>query len=305
MATRFHAVFLFAGVDDQAETPGMIVPVGGSNIVAVELQSGEQLKSTRPADITIAELRPDDLSKKDFSYETLFGLPAFAAYREAPVRASPPSGCRFFRIGVRKKIAISQTIGIQAKDGKILEKMKVVGLDRKVVKVAIRPVTVPGPDGKGQDEHARKPYVLADIIAQMNRVWHPQANLVFTLVPSSSFAVSSLPGTVPIESYRELFAKAREVKARYTMFLVQAVTSKGHDDNGVSDVGNGFALLADRRSEWTAAHEAGHLMGSGSGPTGPMTFGHPTKDPDRLMRDGGANRRLTFDEVVSHFNGNY
>jgi hypothetical protein len=305
MATRFHAVFRYAGVDDGGDHPGMIVPVGGSNLVAVEMAPGEELRSSRPHDLTIKEIGAAEAAKDDFTYERLFGLRDYAAYRDTPVRASLPSGARLFRIGVRKKIAISQFVSVHGSDGSVVEKFPVVGLEKKAVTVAIRPVKVLSDDGKTYVDHAKPGYVLKDIVEQMNLIWHPQANVVFTLVPAEPFRLPSLPPVVVIETNRDVFAAAKERKAKYTMFLVKAVSSSGHDDNGVSDVANGFALLADKRSTRTAAHEAGHLMGSGSGPTGQMVFGHPTKDPDRLMRDGGAARKLTFDEVVSHFNGNY
>jgi hypothetical protein len=307
MATRFHALFRYAGVDDDGDKPGMIVPVGGSNLVAVDLRADEQLKASRPHDITLQELGEKDRAKTDATREWIFGLRDFAAYRDAPVAVTPVPKGRIYRVGVKKRIGIEQTLTIHAKDGSVVEKFPVVGLDKKTVAISIRPVKVKASGGKEYRDHGKPNPVIADVLTQMNVVWHPQANVVFTLSSKEPFELDALPDVVVLEDkdVRALFKSGKDVRSRYTFFLVKEIATGSHDDNGAADVEIGVALLADRRKPTTAAHEAGHLLGSSSGPTGRMDYGHPTKAADRLMRDGGAAWKVTFSEAIGYFNGSY
>ncbi|MEJ1934235.1 hypothetical protein WDZ92_28905, partial [Nostoc sp. NIES-2111] len=293
--------------DDGGEKPGMIVPVGGTNLVAVDLQPGEQVKASRPHDITLHAVGEKDRAKGGATREWIFGLRDFAAYRDAPVAVSPAPKGTIFRVGVKKKIGIEQSIAVHAKDGSVVEKFPVVGLEKKTVTISIRPVMVKAPGGKGYRDHGKPNPVVADILTQMNVVWHPQANVVFALNSKTPLELDALPDTVNIDDkdMKALFKAAKDLRSKYTFFLVKQVSSGGGDDNGAAEVEIGIALLADRRRATTAAHEAGHLMGSTSGPTGRMDYGHPTTAEDRLMRSGGSAWKVTFDEAITFFNGNY
>ena len=71
-----------------------------------------------------------------------------------------------------------------------------------------------------------------------------------------------------------MFRSARDLRSKYTFFLVKQVSSGSHDDNGAADVEAGIAFLADRRRPTTAAHEAGHAVAAHmlGGSVGPVSI---------------------------------
>jgi hypothetical protein len=196
--------------------------------------------------------------------------------------------------------------------------LRAMVLEQRIVKVAIRHVEVPGPGGKPVN-HSKLPLETDILLAQMNAIWLPQANVLFSLVPSAPIFVDKakvaealgkdqsyeLPENVDISRFRNLFANNVQAGADLTFFLLRKVSQsdpkttsyRGDLDRvvGVTSRENKFALISDNRSKSTMAHEAGHFRGSGH---------TESRDEKLLMRDGGAGTKLPW-EAARDLNGKY
>jgi hypothetical protein len=168
--------------------------------------------------------------------------------------------------------------------------------------------------------HTKLSFDAQKLCSEMNLLWTPQANVVFELVSSSPAVIDDqvqiakilglanqrapLPRQVDIIKFAPLFVKLKDPKAAYTIFLVERVAG---GDLGATISEQAFGLVGDDRTERTMAHEAGHWLGSFSGPTGWVRYGHQSDRGSALllMRAGGAGWKIPFDQTLSHFNSNY
>jgi hypothetical protein len=183
-------------------------------------------------------------------------------------------------------------------------------LKQKVVKLSIRPVQTKDDSGAvvAFNKGPVDPQTLLD---QMNRVWTPQANIVFELAKTDPVLITdgltarSEWADIRNEKIHASLVKAKDANAQLTMFLVKTARDGSDVVNGVTDPRYGIALISDSRSATTMAHEAGHYLGA-LNEQGKFSqeYGHQGKDPDLLMRDGGAGWKIPFG-LVTDFNKGY
>lgn len=318
MPAVFLEVVAAAGVDEGATpAPGMIVPVGGSNIA--RLAGGKGLRLQAPRTLKIEELSPA----------------AFLAALLSPVNLqsqAKPGDARYLRISGSTPIGPkpAQVQAIRAGKPKPEAVLDVAVLKRRKVKVSIRPVQVRAPEG-GFVFHSKKPFDTSAMVEQMNSIWTPQANVAFELVSSDPAQIvdeaeiakildlkmskeASLPSMVVLQRFTEVFKRFKDKSADLTMFLVENVGdlndprflySHAKQVHGITDAALGISLIGDARTSQREllAHEAGHFIGSRSGADGNlMVFGHRGGTRD-LMQDGGSDTaRIPFHDVIDYFN---
>ena len=101
------------------------------------------------------------------------------------------------------------------------------------------------------------------------------------------------------------FESMKDPAAALTAFLVRRAYDDGARVSGVTNAKAGLCLIGDDRTENTLAHEAGHYLGAldESGKFS-QRYGHQGTDPDLLMRDGGAGRKIPFGQATD-FNKGY
>ena len=149
------------------------------------------------------------------------------------------------------------------------------------------------------------------LVDEMNVIWIPQANVVFTLEPSAKAVIKGLsPKATGVDITNAAISKelsaARGSAKGLTAFMVNQAFDDGKAVNGVTNDSLGIALISDTRGDSTIAHEAGHYLGAvddkGKFST---SYGHPgSQAADMLMRDGGAGRKIPYSRVPD-FNKGY
>jgi hypothetical protein len=321
MPAFFQEIFAVAGVDEGAKPrPGMIVPLGGSNIVC--LRGGAGLRLDAPRTLKIQEL-PQIPS----AILTALWLPI-------NLIASPKPGAlgdgRYFRISASASIGHTPAQVRALRSGKAETALDVAVLKRKKIKLSIRPVQVRGPQG-GLVYHSKKPMDFNLMVEQMNAIWTPQANILFELVSSSPAPIvdeaeiakildlkmsktAPLPSMVVLQRFRDVLLRFKDKSADLTMFLVESagdladprsLYSHAKVVHGVTDPQLGISLISDSRSTHheLLAHEAGHFIGSFVGQGGVfVVFGHRGGKRD-LMQDGASDiARIPFHDVIDYFN---
>jgi len=149
------------------------------------------------------------------------------------------------------------------------------------------------------------------LVDAMNVIWTPQANVVFTLGSSDKAVIKGIsPQATGVDItnsaiMKELIAVKGSTKG-LTAFMVNQAIDNGKDVNGVTDASVGIALISDKRSDSTIAHEAGHYLGAVDD-KGKFSskYGHPgSQAAAMLMRDGGAGRKIPYG-MASDFNKGY
>lgn len=299
MLARFGEVFPNSGVDEHTPTGnvGMIVPLRGSNFVA--LGGGQDLVVTSTNPVLIKT-------------EEVLRWPLAVASMILPISLLIGS-VRIFRVKSFGLTGIDK-VKVEAKNpktSKVEATLKVLVLKEKVVKIAIRPVqTREGASGPASAfTNGGDPQKLLD---EMNVLWNAQANVVFQLGMTRPAIIDGLsPKTIgaDIKNSTTLpsFVKERDPNAQFTAFLVRrAIDGKTGLVPGVTDEQSAFCLIGDDRSENTLAHEAGHYLGS-HGDSGKFSqhYGHPgPQDAEFLTRDGGAGKKIAFGQVTD-FNMGY
>jgi hypothetical protein len=321
MPAFFQEVFAAAGVDENAKPrPGMIVPVGGSNVV--RLAGGTALRLEGPRPLKIEELPPNQAA-----------IVAALSLGISPASLLKPGalvGARYFAISGGIPIGPVQVKAIGASSSKPDPALDVAVLRQRKVKLSIRPVQVRGPQG-GLVFHSKTPFDFKAMVEQMNFIWTPQANVAFELVSSDPVQIvdeaeiarildlkmtkeAPLPSMVVLQRFKELFNRFKDKNADLTMFLVESVgdlndprSLYAHANRvlGITDPALGISLIGDHRvtHRELMAHEAGHFIGSHNGPDGKlMNFGHRGGTTD-LMQDGGSElAKIPFHDVIDFFN---
>jgi hypothetical protein len=328
MTAAFRELLSYSGVDDQRpKGPGMIVRVGGSNIV--RLVDGQNLKwAPDRSGVVIKELDQSAMMAEIalVSAALSFGSPMGPVLGAAFLSLSIGSP-RFFKITADHRIGYNGVTLTARKAGASTPEaaIKIVPLGIRPVNLAIRPVQQKDKNGTLVN-HSKIPFDTKALCNEMNSIWTPQANVVFTLVSSKPAVITdknmadfaklhgypggtkdSLPGAVDIQTFTPLFKPflTEPPKADITMFLVQKAKDGTDAPRGVTDTQLGFSLIGDDRWGGTMAHEAGHWLGSFSGPTGWSIYGHT--GPGLLMSDAGHQKtlKIPFDDTLSYFNSRY
>lgn len=300
MPASFHRLFEAAGVDSDRTPVGMIVPQASTESNYVGLIGGK-------------------VGAKEHRMEISHGL----KWEEVdPLSTFPPIGAtgilrradlyifsRVFRIwnvsGAPSKGRYSFTASkAGARKGTRPEAtLELAILSERRIPLAIRPVITR--DGY----HSRQPFDPKALVAQMNAIWKPQANVVFDLV-SSDPARIDLPPIVDINEFATELESNKAPKAKLTMFLVSQPAHTAKDASrvrvvpGVTDAGKGFSLIGDDRATIPEllAHEAGHYVGMSAR----FPDGFPdllTGDTTRLMyQPSGAAAKIPYDHAADFFN---
>jgi hypothetical protein len=305
---KFQEVTPFSGVDESATPTGIVVPLGPGRgkFNIVRLTDGRGIK---PRPLPGSPIKIDEITGADALMR--------AAVTFGGSIVPPLSMDRTFLIS---GIVSGTNFQVQAMDprGFALDTLQIAVLKPRPVKLSIRPIQVRSPQG-GLVYHSKVSFDANAMVDQMNSIWTPQANVVFTLVSSNPAQVideakignllgkslgpafqgpAPLPETVNIHVLKDLLIENVDKNADLTMFLVQSC-SKGETGNtlsvhGVTDWGPGwaFSLIGDWRAKEPAlmAHEAGHFLGNMRDHTDDADDdkGDPKDKRRQLMVNGGA-----------------
>ena len=331
----FQEVFRRSGIDERRSPPGMVVPFGGANIVAL-MDPGRKLNVDPNAHaLEIKEIDGAEIRKRVMQARDTFSEPNVdQQLRAAALPAIFNGDARFFEIKGRKK-----TIGFPGPEVVFRSagqtsgpKLQVVVLPEIKIKVAFRNVMVPG-SGGAPAFHAKRPCNEQDELLTMNSIWRPQANIRFERVPSDWLVIddsqaavkqelanatgmkdaslATFPEMIDVEKLKGFFVKHKVRGAHLTIFCVDKVGSNGSSVNGKHARSLDIAFISSQRGPNTSAHEAGHFLGyyskSVSKPwdsnghtleTDPKTGKeNRAEDIKMLMRDGGAGWKIPFNLV--------
>jgi hypothetical protein len=258
-----------------------------------------------------------------FKAEEIKGVLNFFAWSQM-LQGLPPSDRVFMISGI-----VPSTTGVlQAMDDQrriALDTLQVAVLKPRTVKLSIRPIQVRSPQG-ALVNHSKEPVDANAMVDQMNAIWTPQANVVFTLVSSTpaqltdeariakilrlSAPTAPLPQIVNKTLFNDLLTENKDKNADLTMFLVERA-SIGPQTNAQIVNGatlHGTSLISDSRAKepLLMAHEAGHFLGNDSGHTDEPDPDGTVKDKRKqLMVTGGATlgySLVPFDLAIALFN---
>jgi hypothetical protein len=292
-----------AGVDEDRNPTGMIIPLGGTNLVRFDGGSGYKLAI--PGALNFEILKPKD---------ALLALKALATAQNvsAPVLPAGSSVCRVSASGAPRDLKITATKpGAKAPEATL----EVSVLKPKKVNLEIKPIQIHDPaDPKNLIFHCSEPAdpkTIAALVAQMNEVWTPQANVEFVLVSSTPFlpddkdiaaalglkaSSAPLPERVDFPAFVNLFnSKGKDKSEDFAMFLVGKATDNRDYTDAVTSRAAPVSLISDSRKRLPdmLAHEAGHLLG----------FRGHSDNAKELMHDGGSKiDKITYEQAVRTFN---
>lgn len=171
MVAFFRQLFASRGVDeDRKPNAGMIVPVDGFNVVGLD-GTLVHLKAT-PDVLNIDKLKG---AAGEIMGLLSMGLNPLGRYNALALTY------QYFRISPKHRIPISAVVEAVSPYG-TEAKLDVQVLKPRNVKLSIRPVQVRGPQGDGLVYHRKRPFDPKAMVDQMNSIWTPQANVVFTLI---------------------------------------------------------------------------------------------------------------------------
>ena len=332
----FQEVFRCSGIDERRSPPGMVVPFGGYNIVAL-IDPGRKLKVDPNAHaLQIKEIDGAEIRRRVMQVRDTFSEPGIdPQLRAAALPATFNGDARFFEINGRiKPIGFPGLVVIARSANKKIEaaKLHVAVLPEIKVKVAFRNVMVPA-SGGAPAFHAKKPCNEQDELLTMNNIWRPQANIRFERVPSDWLVIddsraavkqelanavgmkdaslATFPDVIEVEKLKGFFVKHKIQGAHLTIFCVDKLWSNGYSPNGSFARGLDIAFISSQRGPNTSAHEAGHFLGNYSkSATKPWdSQGHTletdpktgkedrAEDTKMLMRGGGAGWKIPFNLV--------
>ena len=331
--TAFQEVFRLSGVDERRNPPGMVVPVGRDNIVAL-IDPGRKLKFEPNGFLEIKEIDGAQIRTRVMQVRDTFSEPDIdKQLRAASLPAIFNGDARFFEIKGRIKTGLPGLVVTARSANKMIQvPFQVAVLPEIKVKVAIRNVMVAGSGGV-PTFHAKKPCSEQDELLTMNNIWRPQANIRFERVPSDWLVIddsqaaikqeladatgmkdaslATFPDAIEVEKLKGFFVKHKVRGAHLTIFCVDKVWSNGSSANGTFARGLDMAFISSQRGPNTSAHEAGHFLGYYSkSVTKPWdSQGHTleidpktrkenrAEDVKMLMRGGGAGWKIPFNLV--------
>jgi len=331
----FQEVFRRSGIDERRSPPGMVVPFGGDNIVAL-IDPGRKLKVEPNAHaLEIKEIDGAEIRKRVMQVRDTFSQPDVDKQLSAAALPATFNGdARFFEIRGRKKLIGFPGLEVVARSAgrKIEARLYVAVLPEIKIKVAFRNVMIPGSGGTPAF-HAKKPCNDEWELPTMNNIWTPQANIRFERAPSDWLVIDdsqaavkqeladatgmkdaslvTFPDVIDVEKLKGFFVKHKVPGAHLTIFCVDKLWSKGYSPNGAFARSLDIAFISSQRGPNTSAHEAGHFLGyyskSASKPwdsqghtleTDPKTGKEDrAEDIKMLMRGGGAGWKIPFNLV--------
>ena len=300
MAATFREVTAYSGVDENLPTggQGIVVPSGGSTLVILQDGRGLDVRSTIPSKVYAYEFK---------TRQERAGAVRNASNPSEAMRRFDDDSWRIFRVKADAPVGFDK-VRVEAKRTKADKAeatLKVIVLDKKTVKVAIRPAQVR--DGKqlvslGNAADAQK------LLDEMNAIWNPQANVYFELGRTDAATidgVSPQADAIEMQKLPKGFLDERDSGSALTFFLVRKVTNGGNADNGVTNARERVALIADSRSDSTMAHEAGHFLGALTAEGKyDSEYGHPEKSQEMLMHAEHIGKKIPYAAVLK-FNYGY
>lgn len=322
MPARFIQLWPNAGVDEQPAA--MVVPRGGFNVIGLVDGAGLGLFPERKG-LVIDEL--DATAIKTLALARPLG--------------AMPAGTRLLRIASKERFGASG-VEVRVRDPKTsadksVASLRVVVVDTRTIKLAIRPLMVRNDKGAWVN-HAQKPFDIAKLHAAMNAVWTPQSNIVFDLVSQEEARFDDeagvakalgmkaekapLPRQINFPALIQPLKALKPAGADFTMLLVDSigvgapytagdgVRYGSTNPNGQTISEAALALIADKGrdlgdGERVMPHEAGHWLGAFAGKQGWVRYGHPETDKNMLMSDGGSGVKVPVNRTTEHFNKNY
>jgi hypothetical protein len=329
---QFVEMFKCAGVDEWAQPePGMVIPFGGSNVVALQTGSGRnkewanlRVVSDHPG-IDIEELDPGPLLlyRNAVSQEVAEHKddPQYRAAMAPEVIGGNP---RFFRIHGKKNVIDFPGALIKARSNRKVEaSLRVVVVKSMSVKIAIRNLQVRDANGNIVF-HSDKPCDPYLEMAIMDSIWIPQTNMMFDLVPSGPALIDTsdqntkqavakgfglrdpnnavIAPRVEPGKIKDVFQKLRVDGTDITFFFVDQVLAGPTVPVAGLMLPEGLGFVSTGHARSTFAHEAGHFIGGHPEKSG-WKQQHHTYDRDRsrdivmLMRDGGGGFKIPFSLV--------
>jgi hypothetical protein len=300
MAAAFREVAAYSGVDENLPTggQGIVVPSGGSTLVILEGARGLDVRSTIPSKVHVYEVKKR-LERAEAARN--------ASNPSEAMRRFDDDSWRIFRIKADAPVGFDK-VRVEAKNTKTHKAeatLKVIVLDNKTVKVAIRPAQVR--DGRQLVSlgNAADPQKLLD---EMNAIWNPQANVYFELGRTDAATIDGLSpqaDAIEMQKLPKGFLDERDSGSVLTFFLVRKVTNGGTVDNGVTNAKERISLIADSRSDSTMAHEAGHFLGALTAEGKyDSEYGHPEKSQEMLMHVHHIGKKIPY-SAVTKFNYGY
>lgn len=300
MAATFREVTAYSGVDENLPTggQGIVVPSGGSTLVILQDGRGLDVRSTIPSKVYVCEFK---------TRQERAGAVRNASNPSEAMRRFDDDSWRIFRVKADAPVGFDK-VRVEAKRTKADKAeatLKVIVLDKKTVKVAIRPAQVR--DGKqlvslGNAADAQK------LLDEMNAIWNPQANVYFELGRTDAATIEGLsPQADAIEMQKLLkgFLDERDSRSALTFFLVRKVTDGGTADKGATNAKERVSLIADSRSDSTMAHEAGHFLGALTAEGKyDSEYGHPEKSEEMLMHVHHIGKKIPY-SAIPKFNYGY
>jgi len=184
--------------------------------------------------------------------------------------------------------------------------LKVLVLRQLPIKISIRPTQVRD-DQQNVVSFTNAPIGAQSLLDQMNSIWKPQANIVFTLGRTDPALIDGLSpksegADIQNPTTSASFQSQKDRAADLTVFLVRRAFDGKERVSGVTNAKEGFTLIGDDRSVTTLAHEAGHFLGAlNEHGKFSQKYDHKGTDPELLMRDGGAGWKIPF-SLVTDFN---
>jgi hypothetical protein len=296
----FEQLFVSAGVDeDRHPKPGMIVPLFGSNVVRLTGGKGRRIEA------------PPTLAIKELSFNDV-GLASLIFNPGGALKASAVSDSRYFQISSKVLISPDNPATVKAVGQYGSADLNVAVVKQRKVKLSIRPVQVLGPQG-GLVFHSQKPFDTKAMVATMNGIWTPQANVSFELVSETPAPITkeediskiwprsdSRRDIVNMTLARDVLNRNKDPNADFTMFLVQFCGwMDGNNFSSAEGVGDDdfpVALISDGRVNVPEmpAHEAGHFIGTKDGKRFPHTSGRF----DLMKVGGNVVAKIPFDHVT-------
>ncbi len=300
MAATFREVAAYSGVDENLPSggQGIVVPSGGSTLVILEGAKGLDVRSTLPSKVHVYEFK----TKQERA-----GAARNASNPSEAIRRFDEDSWRIFRIKADAPVGFDK-VKVEAKNTstrKAEATLKVIVLDKKTVKVAIRPVQIH--DGK-QTVSLGKAADPNKLLDEINAIWNPQANVYFELGRTDAATIDGVsPQAEAIEMQKlpQGFLDERDSGSALTFFLVRKVTNGKLVDNGATNAKERVALIADSRSDSTMAHEAGHFLGALTAEGKyDSEYGHPEKSQEMLMHVDHTGKKIPY-SAVTKFNYGY
>jgi len=188
MATRFRQISSLDGVDEGAgpNDAGIVVPVGGSNLVSLE--DGQHL-SVRSVD-----------SGRKLIHEIKEIAAADLAKVKGDVKARLSAAASMLNSGARRLFIASGSSGggavsaINLSSGKAEAKLQVVVMKPKPIVVSLRQIQI-FKDAAHKDviTSAQDKFDPQAMLDHMNAVWTPQTNISFTLGKTDAVTIAALP----------------------------------------------------------------------------------------------------------------